>query len=302
MKQNNLPLWTAAVAFCFCLLAGVRLQAQDRLPAPPQWHEAVATSDSLPLYSTRTDTVTVPDVALPAVFQQTADNQLTDSIGLLNPFWEKLRLLHAGAFTDTLRIVHIGDSHVRGHIFPQTTGTLLQEVFGHVLTYTDLGINGATCYSFTRSIRIEAIAALHPDLLILSFGTNEAHNRRYLPGLHYRQLYQLVRLLHEAMPDVPLLLTTPPGAYERVRRRVYRINPRTQLAVNTMHRLADDNGLAVWDLYHIAGGANRACRNWWEAGLMRPDHIHFLPEGYDLQGRLLFQALLKAYNDYVQSE
>ena len=113
---------------------------------------------------------------------------------------------------------------------------------------------------------------------------------------------QLVRLLQQALPHVPMLLTTPPGAYERVRRRVYRINPRTQVAVQTMRRFADDNGLALWNLYEIGGGARRACRNWWESGLMRPDHIHFLPEGYDLQGRLLFHAFLKAYNDYVESE
>ena len=37
-----------------------------------------------------------------------------------------------------------------------------------------------------------------------------------------------------------------------------------------------------------------------EAGLMRPDHVHYLPDGYRLQGELFYQALLKAYNDYVE--
>lgn len=31
---------------------------------------------------------------------------------------------------------------------------------------------------------------------------------------------------------------------------------------------------------------------------MRPDHVHYLPEGYVLQGEMFYQALLKAYNDY----
>lgn len=46
------------------------------------------------------------------------ENVLTDSLGILNPFWEKLRLSRLGASADTLRIVHVGDSHIRGHIFP----------------------------------------------------------------------------------------------------------------------------------------------------------------------------------------
>lgn len=301
MKQSKCRCRMGALLVCLVLSVCGKLWAQDALPPLPAVPAVMAVCDTLPLYSARTDTVAVPPLTFPSAFLQTTDNYLTDSVGLLNPFWEKLRLLHAGASDDTICIVHIGDSHVRGHIFPQTTGTLLQQVFG-ALTYTDMGINGATCRSFTRPERVEAVAALHPDLLILSFGTNEAHNRRYLSSLHYRQMAQLVRLLQQALPHVPMLLTTPPGAYERVRRRVYRINPRTQVAVQTMRRFADDNGLALWNLYEIGGGARRACRNWWEAGLMRPDHIHFLPEGYDLQGRLLFHALLKAYNDYVESE
>lgn len=113
---------------------------------------------------------------------------------------------------------------------------------------------------------------------------------------------ELVRMLRDSLPSVPLLMTTPPGSYDsfrKSRRRTYSINPRTAIAVETMRRFADDNGLAVWDMYEAVGGRQRACPNWQEAGLMRPDHVHYLPEGYVLQGELFYQALLKAYNDYV---
>ena len=53
-------------------------------------------------------------------------------------------------------------------------------------------------------------------------------------------------------------------------------------------------------MYEILGGTHRACLNWQEAGLVRPDHVHYLPDGYRLQGELFYQALLKAYNDYVE--
>lgn len=214
-----------------------------------------------------------------------------------------MRLLRLGVSTDTIRIVHVGDSHIRGHIFPRTTGSLLQQAFG-AISYTDMGINGAFCVTFTRPERIREIAALHPDLVILSFGTNESHNRRYSSMLHYRQMDELVRMLRDGLPGVPLLMTTPPGSYESTRisrrKRTYKINPRTAVAVQTIRRFADANGLAVWDMYEAFGGPRRACLNWQEAGLMRPDHIHYLPEAYTLQGEMFSQALLKAYNDYVE--
>jgi len=298
MRRNNrLP------AVLWLLFVLVPLCAQDPLPALPRLQPGMPACDTLATYGERTDTLSVPSLTLPAAFRRVGENRLTDSIGILHPFLEKLRLLRLGVSADTLRIVHVGDSHIRGHIFPRTAGERMQQSFG-ALSYTDVGINGAFCFTFCRPDRLAEIAALRPDLLILSFGTNEAHNRRYNVALHYRQLDELVRMLRDSLPDVPMLLTTPPGAYEsfrgRNRRRTYRINPRTAVAVQTIRRYADGNGLAVWDLYGILGGAQRACLNWQEAGLMRPDHVHFLPEAYALQGELLYRALLKAYNDYVE--
>ena len=59
---------------------------------------------------------------------------------------------------------------------------------------------------------------------------------------------ELVRMLRDSLPNVPLLMTTPPGSYDSFRksrrRRTYSINPRTAIAVETMRRFADDNGLA----------------------------------------------------------
>ena len=142
------------------------LHAQDVLPGSLSCHVGGTDCDTLCLYSQRTDTVSVPLITFPAAFRQMKENVLTDSLGILNPFWEKLRLSRLGASADTLRIVHVGDSHIRGHIFPRTTGALMQDTFGAV-SYTDVGINGAFCITFTRPDRIADIAALHPDLLIL---------------------------------------------------------------------------------------------------------------------------------------
>lgn len=279
----------------------IGLYAQDFLPQQPPLESRLKEVKPLGEWRAGGDTIRVK-VAFPEAFRQTGPNVLIDSLGLLQPVLEHLHLVRAGLSEDTVRIVHIGDSHVRGHIYPQTTGTRLIEAFGAV-SYIDKGVNGATCLTFTHPKRIDEVANLKPELLILSFGTNESHNRRYNAHLHYHQLDELVKSLRLRLPDVPILLTTPPGAYEsfrkQKRRRTYVINPRTATAVATIHRYAKEHRLLVWDMYEVVGGKSRACLNWTAARLMRSDHVHFLPEGYILQGNLLYQALITAYNDYV---
>lgn len=67
-----------------------------------------------------------------------------------------------------------------------------------------------------------------------------------------------------------------------------------------LESFGEEHGLPVWDLNTIAGGDD-AQRNWKSASLMRPDRIHFTPEGYTLQGRLLGEAILSAYNQYLRN-
>ena len=45
------------------------------------------------------------------------------------------------------------------------------------------------------------IASLHPDLIIVSFGTNEAHSRRYLAQAHKMQIGRLLGMLKAACPE-----------------------------------------------------------------------------------------------------
>ncbi len=303
MNPNHSLHRAALCLLCLLCFLAESLRAQDVLPCCVLPDAAGEDCDTLALFAERTDTLPVPALEFPAAFGRVGENVLTDSVGILNPFWEKIRQQCLGLSDDTLHIVHVGDSHVRGRYFPRAAGEALAQAFKAV-KYTDVGVNGAFCVSFTRPDRVARVRALHPDLLILSFGTNESHNTRYNSMLHLRQMGQLVRLLRDCLPGVPLLMTTPPGSYvrsgRRGRSRTYRVNPRTETVVNTIRRFADAQGVALWDVYHILGGRERACANWLEAGLMRPDRIHFRKEAYVWQGKLLSQALLKAYNDYVE--
>lgn len=294
MKKINCLFWLWLLLLC---PAG----AQDMIPALARTDRPMEVTDSVRRYGYLANPVTLTDYPLPENFRNVQENVISDPHHQLSPFWQKLVEV-SKADRDSVRIVHVGDSHVRGHIFPLTARDVLQEAFGRI-SYVDDGINGATNLTFTTGERVKRISLMQPDMLILSFGTNESHGRGYNETRHYSQMADLLQMLRESMPDVPILLTTPPGSYERGgtrRQRSYTVNPRTQIAVRNILKFADEHELAVWNLYDIFGGADYACRNWTGAGLMRPDHVHYMPEGYLLQGQWLSQAILKAYNAYVE--
>ena len=311
MKLKQLVFYIA----CLTALVAMPGYAQDVLPECPK-----PDKHSSPVYPSHEmkqlmQFVSV-DSPMPAVFRNTTENELTDPAGSLHPFWEKL-----GALDRPLRIVHIGDSHVRGHVFPYVMRCSLEDDFGSKavenipvtyqtsgiaretgssgVVYHILGVNGATCQSFSTPEHIRQIADLHPDLVILSFGTNEAHGRRYNASEHTAAINYLIEELKVSCPDVAFLMTTPPGAYVRNGRRGKIINPRTPLVVENELKFAREHGIAIWDMYDIVGGKQRACLNWNAANMYQRDKIHFTHEGYTLQGLLLHEAFIKAYNHYV---
>lgn len=311
MKRNR---WRQ-VLVCICLCSALTGYAQDPLPkkTEPDTH-------ATPLYASKEirqllkmQTVESP---MPELFRGTQENEVQDPTASLNPFWEKLAVLD-----QPLRIVHIGDSHVRGHVFPYIVRSYLEEDFGRAaveplpltyqtsgiaketgapgIVYHVMGVNGATCGTYNTEERMREIASLHPDLVILSFGTNEAHGRGYAQTLHTVEMTRLIERIQSDCPNAVFLLTTPPGAYIRNGRKGRVVNPRTPKVVDTELEFAKKHHLAVWDMYHIVGGGEHACRNWSRANMYRRDKIHFTREGYILQGLLLHEALIKEYNKYV---
>ena len=283
------------------LLYASGMSSQDKLPQKAARN--LISRIAKPALKVKWPADTIPYTQLlPQSFRNVKSNGIVDSTDVLEPVMKQLHEMRLDMEVDTFRILHIGDSHVRGHIYPQSAGLVLTQEF-HSLLYYDMGVNGATCLTFTHPARISAIVEAKPSLLILSFGTNESHGKGYKTNVHYNQMHELIELLKDSLPGVPMLLTSPPGSFERRRlsrrRSTYSPNPRTIMAAKTIREYASRNGLAFWDLYAVVGGEQWACKNWAGAKLMRPDHVHYLPEGYTLQGKLLAQAIIKAYNNYV---
>lgn len=311
-KSNTLRCFLIIICYIFVLCAS----GQDKLPFASKTNRPSVLPEEAKDYRQPQAPVALTN-SMPGSFKNTKENVLVDTMHILIPFFEKLRLRRT-----PVRIVHMGDSHIRGHVLSLVVRRNFERDFGDGATYPDtitylssglaretglpgvvyhmIGINGATCTSFTNAMQINEIAELTPDLIIISLGTNESHGRGYLPSIHERQMDELFGMLRKACPDAAFLLTTPPGSYIRYRRR-RSINMRTPLVATTIKDYAKKHGYAAWDLYNIIGGREYACLNWISGNYMVRDRVHYTVAGYTLQGNLLYEALIKAYNDYVSN-
>ncbi len=272
-------------------------------------------------HTTARSTQAFQPTQLPTTFRGTKPNVISYPEALT----PVLQRLHQG---EAVRVLQIGDSHVRGNYFPNAVGETLQRLLGgSVLEGVDMDVapaidggisfdylakNGAHASLYCEPDKIDDICARRPDLLIVSFGTNEAHGH-FDSALHQQTLQQLVSQVRERCPDVCFLFTTPPGSYVTTQGHRWRdrrgrwhyntshgANPRTETVAQAIDAFAREQHHAVWNIFEIAGGAAHAAANWRNGGYMQADCIHYTAQAYTLQGQLLGEAIAQAY--FQQSE
>ncbi|WP_103983195.1 GDSL-type esterase/lipase family protein [Parabacteroides chinchillae] len=166
------------------------------------------------------------------------------------------------------------------------------------ILYHSIGVNGAMFVNYTDENYVRQLALLNPSLLIISLGTNETFGRNFTSQEFEGQAKDFIRLVKKYMPDVCILLTTPPECYKRVRvnkKRTFVRNDNTQRAAKALVDVARKEGIACWDLFSATGG-KKSSRKWQEKQMFGRDRIHFTKEGYQEQGILLFRALMDTYN------
>ena len=161
--------------------------------------------------------------------------------------------------------------------------------------YHAIGVNGAKYIHYNKSkYFVEQTMALQPDLFIISLGTNEAIDYPYIDSQLFNYIDNLVESLKEKNPGSKFILTTPPDSFRKKTRR----NPGIERVRDIIARYADQHNIAYWDLYAAAGGHHSADA-YKKYNLLQRDGIHFTKEGYELQGNLFYQALIKSYTTYV---
>jgi len=167
------------------------------------------------------------------------------------------------------------------------------------VVYNMVGINGAEYRHYLASTYFtEQLSFLEPDLIIISLGTNEAINARFNPDDFYYYIKQTIDAIQIKSPNAKFILTTPPDAYRWRRGKLYKVL-NIPKATATMIRFCKENNIAYWDLNAVMGGLGSRIF-WARAGLSSHDYIHFNAKGYQLQGKLLYDALIYNYEKYTR--
>ncbi|RYZ83587.1 MAG: peptidoglycan-binding protein, partial [Proteobacteria bacterium] len=162
--------------------------------------------------------------------------------------------------------------------------------------YHSIGVNGAKFSDFNKYPSFfQELKALQPDLLILSFGTNESFDK--MTGEAFMaQLDAFVSGVKKQNPQAEILILTPPPSL--FKRRF----PNT-FAADYSQRIIDSNAsknYASWDLYSQLGGLYGVGRNAGR-GLIGGDRVHYTNAGYEKMGKLLTEAILQGYQDFKTS-
>jgi lysophospholipase L1-like esterase len=162
--------------------------------------------------------------------------------------------------------------------------------------YHAIGGNGAKFRHYLgASLFVEQTTALEPDLFIISLGTNEAIEYPYIDKQFDEQVETFIARLQQANPKALFMISTPADFFRKRTRR----NPGVESVHGKLMKLVDEKKLACWDLYTVGGGKHSA-DHWKKNGLMQPDGIHATRTGYEVQGTMLYQALMNGYNEYVR--
>lgn len=163
------------------------------------------------------------------------------------------------------------------------------------IRYHVTGINGAHLSDYNSSeVFFKEAGFLHPDLIMVSLGTNEGVGSRITTQYIVSEVDKLVGSFRQHGVDAPILIITPFSNYFHHRR----YNPYLKIVASGLVEAAAKNDLPCMDMYNISGGLSSA-GVWSRMGLFGRDRIHYTAPGYKLQGEMIYNTLIISYNKYA---
>jgi lysophospholipase L1-like esterase len=162
------------------------------------------------------------------------------------------------------------------------------------VTYSALGVNGAMLKILDRwqDGWQSTLQALHPDLLVLAYGGNEAFDDDLELTLYEADLSEKLVLLRRTLPDVVILLVGPADSIkQRSADSCAGRQPAKLAQIIQIQRQAALKAAALfWDWQAYMGGAC-SIERWQAAHLAQNDLIHLNGEGYKKSAGELYDYL-----------
>ncbi|MDQ2855245.1 MAG: GDSL-type esterase/lipase family protein [Acidobacteriota bacterium] len=175
---------------------------------------------------------------------------------------------------------------------------------GPGVVYDSLGVNGAYA-GLLKSVMneqhwVEQLQHRKPDLVVLNYGTNESEYASDDQMERYeKDLCEVVRRVHSALPSTPVLIITPMDRGKRAGGGKIITLESIPKIVDMQQRVARDTGCAFFNMFAAMGGAGTMAQ--WHAGkkhLVGADLTHPNAEGAETVGVLIFEALIDGYAKY----
>ena len=154
------------------------------------------------------------------------------------------------------------------------------------VSYQQNGLVGA---QFTHLIKYEEevilqLKEINPDLIIFSYGTNEAYDN-IDSKFYYDKVSKFINHLKTNLPTASILLTNAPDTRSGGK------TPISQINVNeTLKKVSDQCQTAFFDLNKAMGGWG-SLYNWQKKGFVLNDQLHFNKEGAKVLGQLITYAI-----------
>ncbi|QAV22711.1 SGNH/GDSL hydrolase family protein [Proteus hauseri] len=157
-----------------------------------------------------------------------------------------------------------------------------------------LGINGATINMMDKwgSQWTETLGQLHPDMVILAYGTNEAFNDTFDLVAYRQQLTNKIRQIRQQAPNSAILLIGPSDSIKNKEAPDCRSQQPQWLTdiVKIQKEVAQQEKTLFWDWRNYMGG-ECSIKAWAIYDLARPDGVHLTREGYESSANTLYGQL-----------
>lgn len=164
------------------------------------------------------------------------------------------------------------------------------------IVYHTIGVNGAKMTDYAKyPLFFNQLPILEPDLIILSFGTNESFGK--ISATEYMsQLNNFVESIKaKCGENVAILVMTPPPS-------LFRRGRTNQYVVDYADALMNLQKLPVWDLFSRMGGLNAIRPRGSNVSLIARDKVHYTAKGYQVQGNMFVEDFTNAYMNYKKNQ
>lgn len=159
------------------------------------------------------------------------------------------------------------------------------------------GISGMELQDFSAGMLRQIDSIRHYDLLIIQYGPNLLFKSELTDFNWYEKpMTEAVKKLKSAMPNTSILIV---GTADKSVRYggVYKTQKGVEPLLEVQHRIAQNSGVAFWNLYRAMGGSGSMIR--WvnnKPPLANVDYTHFTHKGATEIAHLLYEKLIQIYD------